>query len=40
MKSTSGIAVRDVIKNKLEKIGLSMDNLRSQEYDGGANMSG
>lgn len=40
MTSTTGMAIRDAIKYKLERIGLSMDNLRGQGYDGGANMAG
>lgn len=38
-KSTTGTAVRDGIKMKLENIGLSINNLRGQGYDGGAIMS-
>lgn len=40
MTSTTGIAIKNAIIQKLEKIGLSVDNLRGQGYDGGANMSG
>lgn len=39
MTSTTGMAIRDAIKYKLEGIGLSIDNLRGQGYDGGANMA-
>lgn len=40
MVSTTGIAIKDTLKNELEKFGLHFDNLRSQGYDGGSNMSG
>lgn len=40
MTSTTGTAIKDAIQHKLESIGLSLDNLRGQGYDGGANMAG
>lgn len=40
MASTTGTAIKDVIKTEIEKIGLSFDFLRGQGYDGGSNMSG
>lgn len=40
LTSTTGISIRDVLKNELDKVGLSFDFLRGQGYDGGSNMSG
>ncbi|XP_060881672.1 zinc finger MYM-type protein 1-like [Metopolophium dirhodum] len=40
MTSTTGLAIKDAILIKLKEVGLSIDNLRGQGYDGGANMSG
>lgn len=40
MTSTTGLAIKDAILLKLKEVGLSLDNLRGQGYDGGANMSG
>jgi len=40
MTSTTGLAIKDAILIKLKEVGLSMDNLRGQGYDGEANMSG
>ncbi|XP_050063160.1 zinc finger MYM-type protein 1-like [Aphis gossypii] len=40
MESTTGIAIATAIQNELENIGLTLENLRGQGYDGGSNMSG
>ncbi|XP_008179014.1 52 kDa repressor of the inhibitor of the protein kinase-like [Acyrthosiphon pisum] len=40
MNSTTGLALKNSILDKLKDIGLSINNLRGQGYDGGANMSG
>ncbi|XP_008181234.1 52 kDa repressor of the inhibitor of the protein kinase-like [Acyrthosiphon pisum] len=40
MNSTTGLAIKNSILDKLKDIGLSINNLRGQGYDGGANMSG
>lgn len=40
MTSTTGLAIKDAILLKLKEVGLSLDNLREQGYDGGADMSG
>lgn len=40
MTSTTGISIKNAIKQKLEDIGLSLENLRGQGYDGGSNMAG
>lgn len=38
--STTGASIKNAIKQKLEELGLSLDNLRGQGYDGGSNMAG
>lgn len=38
MESTTGIAIMTAIKNELENISLSFENLRGQGYDGSANV--
>jgi len=40
MTSTTGASIKNAIKQKLEELGLSLDNLRGQGYDGGSNMAG
>jgi len=40
MNSTTGLTIKNSILDKLKDIGLSINNLRGQGYDGGANMSG
>jgi hypothetical protein len=40
MISTTGASIKNAIKQKLEKLGLSLDNLRGQSYDGGSNIAG
>jgi len=40
MTSTTGVSIKNAIKQKLEELGLSLDNLRGQGYDGGSNMAG
>jgi len=40
MNSTTGLAIKNLILDKLKDIGLSINNLRGQGYDGSANMSG
>jgi len=40
MNSTTGASIKNAIKQKLEELGLSLDNLRGQGYDGGSNMVG
>lgn len=40
MTSTTGTAIRDGIKHKLKSIGLSLDNLIGQVYDGETNKAG
>lgn len=38
MTSTTGLAIKDAILIILKEVGLTIDNLRGQGYDGGANM--
>jgi hypothetical protein len=40
MNSKTGLAIKNSILNKLKDIGISINNLRGQGYDGSANMSG
>jgi hypothetical protein len=40
MASTAGTAIKDAIKTKIEKVGLSFDFLIGQGYDGDSNISG
>jgi len=40
MTSTTGASIKNATKQKLEELGLSLDNLRGQGYDGGSNMAG
>jgi len=40
MNSTTGLAIKNSILDKLKDIGLSINNLRGQGYDSDANMSG
>ncbi|XP_060845680.1 zinc finger MYM-type protein 1-like [Rhopalosiphum padi] len=40
MVSTTGISIKETLKNKVEKVGLYFDDLRGQGYDGGSNISG
>lgn len=37
--STIGTSIKNAIKQKLEEVGLSLDNLRGQGYDGGSNVT-
>lgn len=38
--STTGISIKETLKNELEKVGLYFDDLRGQGYDEGSNISG
>jgi hypothetical protein len=40
MISTTGASIKNASKQKLEELGFSLDNFRSQGYDGGSNMAG
>lgn len=40
MESTTRITIITAIQSELENIGLTFENLRGQDYDGGSNMSG
>ena len=40
LSTKTGVGIADVIKKKLKEIGLSIENLRGQGYDGASNMSG
>jgi len=40
MNSTTVLAIKNSILDKLKDIGLSINNLRGQGYDGGVNISG
>uniref|UniRef100_A0A2S2R1F9 Zinc finger MYM-type protein 1 n=1 Tax=Sipha flava TaxID=143950 RepID=A0A2S2R1F9_9HEMI len=40
MTSTTGASIKNAIKQKLQELGLSLDNLRGKGYDGGSNMAG
>lgn len=40
MVSTTGAIIKNTIQQKLVSIGLKMENIRGQGYDGGSNMSG
>lgn len=40
LHSTTGQCIKEAIKNQIKQLGLSIDNLRGQGYDGGSNMAG
>jgi len=40
MVSTTGTVIKNTIEQKLVSIGLNIENIRGQGYDGGSNMSG
>lgn len=40
MESITVIAITTATKNEPENMGLTLENLRGQRYDGGANISG
>ena len=40
LSSKTGVGIADVSKIKLKEIGLSIEYLRGQGYDGASNMSG
>lgn len=40
MVSTTGTVIKNTIEQQLVSIGLNIENIRGQGYDGGSNMSG